>query len=124
MIDFTLKELQEFLNAFFERRIARDSNRNSIVAATHCFYEYEPIMKAGVTEKIVCTLIIGKILKDKGNRIFEGQYNLLKAAIEDAYFFEKELDLSNSEKNTLIKMAKELEDNLSKMIIEYGERSE
>ena len=80
-------------------------------------------MGTGLTEKIVCTLIIGQLLKMTGGRIFIGQYNLVMDAIEQALQHENELDLTDEEKIKVINLAKTLKEDLPKMTIEYDSKA-
>ncbi|GAA0404322.1 Imm3 family immunity protein [Paenibacillus motobuensis] len=119
MRDFTVMEVSEFVGDFFEKVRTRDYNSSSIEAATRCFYEYEPIMDDGITEKIVFTLYIMESMLKVDRRIYIGQHDLISDAIEKVLGGGVELDLSVEEKEKIILLANKLKEQLSQMEIIY-----
>ncbi|MBD3922419.1 hypothetical protein H8B09_26945 [Paenibacillus sp. PR3] len=119
MKDFLVNEVFEFVGDFFEKVRTRDYNGSSIEAATRCFYEYEPIMNDGITEKIVFTLYIVDSMLKADNRIYVGQYNLVSDAIEKALSGGTEFDLSVEEKEKIILLAHKIKGQLSQLEIIY-----
>lgn len=119
MEDLTLLELKEGLDFLFKTKLVNEYNNSTLDTATRSFYEYESLMDAGLTEEIVCKLLIGQLLRKNGMRIFIGQYNLVMDAIEKAIQHENELDLTDEEKEEVINLARILKEDLPKMTIEY-----
>ncbi|EFM11310.1 hypothetical protein PaecuDRAFT_1756 [Paenibacillus curdlanolyticus YK9] len=119
MKDFSVIEVSEFVGEFFKKVRIRDYNGSSIEAATRCFYEYEPIMSDGITEKIVFTLYIVDSMLEADNRIYVGQYKLVTYVIEQALSGEVEFDLSGEEKENVIQLANKLKGQLSQVEIMY-----
>lgn len=123
MKDFTLVELDEFITFLFERTKDRDERKSSIEAATRCFYEYEPVINKGLTEKIACSIIIGRLIAKHGNRIFVGQHDLVLKAAKEATLMKSELDLTPAEQNEVVRWANELLAELSSMEIVHDPRA-
>ena len=116
---YTLAEVKEYIDYYFKTRMPRDYENSAIETATHCFELYEGAMAEGMTENIVFSLIIGKNIQKYGNRIFIGQYNIVMSAIEKALDNSSQLQLDEEEKTEIIELAKELKEQLPKMVIEY-----
>ncbi|MRN56043.1 hypothetical protein [Paenibacillus monticola] len=124
MKDFSIIEVSEFVGDFFEKVRTRDYNGSSIEAATRCFYEYEPIMNDGITEKIIFTLYILDSMLKEDNRIYVGQYNLIFDAVEKVLGGGVELDLCVEEKEKVILLADKLKGQLSQMEITYDPKEQ
>lgn len=118
MKEFTVSELKDCLQNLFEKVKVRDYENSAIKAASRCFYEYEPIMNDGITEKVVCSLIIGELIANSNNGIYIGQYNLVKEAIEKALTLSNELELNEEEKKEVFLLAQELREVLINVTIE------
>lgn len=115
----TLAEVKEFIGYIFEVQMPRDYYNSPIEAASVCFDECEGCMAEGLTEYIVYALIIGQQINKYNNRIFIGQYNIVLSAVEKALNKSSELELNEDEKNEIIELARELKEQLPKMVIEY-----
>ncbi len=120
MKHYSLSEIKEFINYTFETQMPRDYDNSPIETASHCFDEHEGIMAEGFTEYVVLALIIGKNISKHTNRIFIGQFNIVMSAVRKALNKSSELELNQNEKNEIIELAKELEEQLLKMVIEYN----
>jgi hypothetical protein len=119
MKEFTVSELRECLENLFEKVKLRDYENSAIKAASRCFYEYEPIMNDGLTEKVVCSLIIGKLIANSNKGIYVGQYNIVKESVEKALNLYDKLDLNPEEKKEIFLLAQELNVLLDGVTIEY-----
>lgn len=119
MKEFTVNELKECLENLFEKVKVRDYENSAIKAASRCFYEYEPVINDGLTEKVVCSLIIGKLIANSNNGIYIGQYNIVKESIEKALNLYNELDLNEEEKKEIFFLAQEVDGLLVDVRIEY-----
>ncbi|TYQ16557.1 UNVERIFIED_CONTAM: immunity protein Imm3 of predicted polymorphic toxin system [Acetivibrio alkalicellulosi] len=120
MNEFTVDELKECLENLFTKVKERDYEGSAIKAAGRCFYEYEPVMNDGPTEKVVCSLIIGKLIADSNNKsIYIGQYNIVKEAINKAVNSYSEFELSEEEKKEVILLAQEIGQKIDGLTIEY-----
>lgn len=116
---YNLSEVKEFIGYTFETQMPRDYENSPIVTASICFDEHEGIMSEGLTEYVVFALIIGKYISKYNNRIFIGQYNIVMSAIEKALDNSSQIQLDEEEKTEIIELAKELKEQLPKMVIEY-----
>lgn len=119
MKEFNVSELRECIENLFEKVKVRDYENSAIKAASRCFYEYEPIMNDGVTEKVVCSLIIGKLIVNNSKGIYVGQYIIAKEAVDKALNSHNELDLNPKEKKEILLLARELDETLAGVTIEY-----
>jgi hypothetical protein len=120
MNEFSVNELKEYLENLFTKVKERDYEGSAIKAAGRCFYEYEPVMNDGQTEKVVCSLIIGKLIANSDNKsIYIGQYSIVKEAIGKALNSYNEFDLSEEEKKEVLLIAQEIEQIIDGLKIEY-----
>ncbi len=120
MNEFTVDELKESLENLFTKVKERDYEGSAIKSAGRCFYEYEPIINEGLTEKVVCSLIIGMLITNSNNKsIYIGQYNIFKEAIGKTLKLYNEFDLSEEEKKEVLSLAQEIEQKIDGLTIEY-----
>lgn len=107
-------------DAYFTKVKERDYKGSAIKSAARCFYEYEPIINDGLTEKVVCSLIIGKLIIDSNSKnIYIGQYNLVKESIEKIHKYYNDFELSEEEKHEVLSLAQEIEQKIDGLAIEY-----
>lgn len=119
MKEFSVSELEKCIETLFEKVKVRDYENSAIKAASRCFYEYEPIINDGETEKAVCSLIIGKLIVNSNKGIYIGQYNIVKQSVEKVLNSYNRLDLNSEEKKAILLLAQELNKELDNVPIEY-----
>lgn len=119
---YTLEELKESVLACFSKGL-RDKGNSCIEAASYCCLIYEADFEYGLTERVVCSILIGTIMLENTNRVFVGQRNMFKNACKDALLNESKLDLDEAERTKIIKLAKELLNKLTNVQIEQDPRA-
>lgn len=119
---YTFKELKENMIYTFEKGL-RDRENSVIEAISYCYLIYEADLNYGLDEKILISLLLGKIMSERTNRVFVGQYKLFEAAAKEAIAKQNELDLTDEERIELVGWANSLLERLPKMEIEHDSRA-
>lgn len=120
---YTFSELKEDMVLTFEKGL-RDYKNSFINATSYCYLMYEADLNYGLDEKILISLVIGKIMTDSSNRVFIGEYKLFKAAAKEALEKQNELDLTEEERIEVVEWAKQLIQKLPSLEIEYDPEAE
>ena len=119
---YTFTELKEDMVITYEKGL-RDRENSYIEATSYCYLVYELDLVCGLDEKILISLVIGKIMLKKTNRVFSGQYKLFEKAAKDTILKQNELDLTQEERIEVVKWANELLEKLPLMEIEHDPRA-
>lgn len=117
MENYTFSELKEDVAIIFEKGL-RNYENSFIKATSYCYLMYEADLNYGLDEKILISLVIGKIMTDRTNRVFIGQYKLFEAAAKEALEKQNELDLTDKERAEVVEWAKKILDKLPSLEIE------
>jgi len=119
---YTFKELKENMIYTFEKGL-RDREKSTIEAISYCYLIYEADLSYGLDEKILISLLLGKTMIERTNRVFIGQYNLFEKAAKEALVKRNELDLTQEERNEVVSWANELLQKLPSLEIEHDTRA-
>lgn len=115
---YTFSELKEYMLICFEQGL-RNYENSCIKATAYCYLNYEVDLDYGLDESILVTLVIGKIMTDRTNRVFIGEYKLLEKAAKEALEKQNELDVTDEERTEIVDWAKQLLKKLPSLEIEY-----
>lgn len=119
---YTFKELKENMTCTFEKAL-RDKGNSVIEAISYCYLIYEADLNYGLDEKVLISLLIGKIMSERTNRVFVGQYKLFENAAKEAIEKQNELNLSEEERAEAVCWAERLLEKLPNMQIEHDPKA-
>lgn len=119
---YTFSELKEDMIINFEKGLRKYEN-SFIKATSYCYLIYEADLNYGLDEKILISLVIGKIMTDRTNRVFIGEYKLFEAVAKEAIEKQNEMDLTSEERAEVIDWATQLLEKLPSLEIELDPRA-
>jgi hypothetical protein len=115
---YTYTELKDDLLLTFEKGLK--NNENSVIeAVSYCYIIYEADLGYGLDERVLISLLLGKIMLEHTSRLFIGQYKMFENAAKEAIEKQFELNLTPEERSEVVKWADEVLNKLPKMEIEY-----
>lgn len=119
---YTFEELKENIVIVFEEGL-RDRENSCIEATSYCYLIYEEDLSYGLDESILISLLLGKIMTERTNRVFIGQYKLFEKAAKEAIEKQNELDLTEEERLEVVDWAKQLLEKLPSLEIEHDPKA-
>ena len=119
---YSFSELKEDMVINFEKGL-RNYENSFIKATSYCYLMYEADLDYGLDEKILISLVIGKIMTDRTNRVFIGEYKLFETAAKEAIEKQNELDVTDEERVEVVEWAKQLLEKLPSLEIEHDPKA-
>lgn len=105
----------------FERQLVKREN-SFIEAVSYSLVIYEADLEYGLEERILIPLLLGKIVTERTNRLFIGQYKMFEKAAKEVQERHNELDLTQEELIEVVDCANSLLQLLPKMEIENDQQ--
>ncbi|NLL06563.1 MAG: hypothetical protein GX270_12435 [Clostridiaceae bacterium] len=106
----------QFILSTFERQLVKREN-SFIEAVSYSLVYYEADLEYELEERILIPLLLGKIVTERTNRFFLGQYKLFEKVAKEVQERQNELDLTREELIEVVDCANYLLQLLPKMEI-------
>lgn len=100
-----------------------DRGNSHIEATSYCYMIYEADLGYGLDESILISLVIGNIMIERTKRIFVGQSKLFEKSAKESLNKHDELDLTQEERNEVVRFAKQLLEKLPSLEIEFDSKA-